>query len=183
MKEISKASDLMEKVIESAKVDFSGISAGRANTALLDKILVDYYSNMTPIKQLASVHVSDARSILITPYDKNILDSVVKALETSDIGVTAVKEGDHVRVTIPEMTGERREEYIKLAKQKAEAARVAIRNIRHNTKKEIDKLVKDKEITEDDCYAANDKLDGKTKAKISVIDDLLVKKEQDLRSV
>lgn len=180
---IRDASKQMNKVIDNAKDEFAAIRTGRANPALLKNIVVDYYGSPTPLSQMASINASESRLLVVTPYDKSQVDAAAKAIADSDLGVNPSKDGSIIRVSLPEMTGERRNEYIKLARSKAEAARVSIRNIRHHIKDVINKQVKAKELGEDVSHRLNNELDGKTKAKVAVIDEMLEKKEKDLKDV
>ena len=140
----------MNKCVDVAKDDFASIRTGRANPALFNKIMVDYYGAMTPLSQLATVQVPEARMALISPFDKGAMASIEKAIRESDLGVNPGNDGVVVRVTFPQLTEERRKEYIKMAKTKGEDAKVAIRNVRRAVKEALEKLEKDGAISKDD---------------------------------
>ena len=128
------AEDKMDKAISVAREDFSTIRTGRATSAMFNKVMVDYYGTLTPVNQLATIQIPEARMILITPYDKGSLAAVEKALRDSDLGINPNNDGSIIRINLPELTEERRREYIKLARHKAEEARVSVRNIRRHAK-------------------------------------------------
>ena len=137
---LATAAEKMGKAVEVAKEDFAGIRTGRAHPAMFNKITVDYYGTATPIQQLASFQVPEARLAVITPYDKSALPAIERAIRDSDLGVNPGNDGTLIRVPFPELTEERRKEYVKVAKHKAEEARVAIRNVRRHIKDELEKL-------------------------------------------
>ena len=178
-----EAEEKMYKAIEVAKEDFMGIRTGRANPAMFNKITVEYYGTPTPIQQLASFQAPDARMIVVSPFDKSALGAIEKAIRDSDLGVNPATDGNVIRVGLPQLTEERRREYIKLAKSKAEDSRVSIRNIRRHAKDALDKLQKDGDVGEDDVRRAEKALDDLTSKHISVIDDLLKHKETELLEV
>ena len=173
----------MEKAIEVAKDDFASIRTGRANAAMFTKLLVDYYGAPTPLQQLASFHAPEARTMLITPFDKSSMHAVEKAIRDSDLGVNPSNDGNSVRVIVPQLTEERRKEYIKLAKGKAEDARIAVRNVRRHAIDALKKLQKDGEIGEDELSRAEKSLDGTTRKFVDGIDDLLKHKEAELLEI
>ncbi|MEE1620063.1 ribosome recycling factor [Zafaria sp. Z1313] len=177
------AADKMERSVEAAKEDFATIRTGRANPALYSKVLVDYYGSPTPLQQLASFGVPDARTILITPYDTSALREIEKALSDSEIGANPSNDGKVIRVVLPELTAERRKEYVKVVKGKGEDAKVAIRNHRRKAKDALDKLVKDGEVGEDDGARGEKELDALTKKSTDAIDELLKRKEAELLEV
>jgi ribosome recycling factor len=173
----------MEKAVEVAKEDFSAIRTGRANPAMFSKLLVDYYGSPTPMVQLASFQTPEARTVLITPYDKSALSAIEKALRDSDLGANPADDGNVIRVVLPQLTEERRREYIKIARGKAEEARVSVRNIRRKAKESIDRLVKDGGVGEDDGTRAEKELESTTKKYVDTIDELLSRKETELLDV
>jgi ribosome recycling factor len=177
------AEEKMEKAVEVAKEDFSAIRTGRANPAMFSKLLVDYYGSPTPMVQLASFQTPEARTVLITPYDKSALSAIEKALRDSDLGANPADDGNVIRVVLPQLTEERRREYIKIARGKAEEARVSVRNIRRKAKESIDKLVKDGGVGEDDGTRAEKELESTTKKYVDTIDELLSRKETELLDV
>lgn len=178
-----EAEEKMEKTVAVAKEDFAGIRTGRAHPGLFSKIVVDYYGSPTPINQLASFHVVDARMITISPYDKSQMTAVERAIRDSDLGVNPTDDGQLIRVVMPELTEERRREYIKVAKHKAEDAKVSLRNVRRHAKETLDHLARDGEAGEDDVARAEKQLEVMTKAHVDAIDDILKHKEAELLEV
>ena len=178
-----EAGDKMDKAVEVAKEDFASIRTGRANPGLYNKVLVDYYGSPTPLQQLASFAIPDARTILITPFDKTALRDIERALSDSEVGANPSNDGNVIRITIPELTKERRKEYVKIVKSKGEDAKVSIRNIRRKAKEALDKLVKDGEAGEDEGSRAEKELDALTKSHVDGIDELLKRKEAELLEV
>ena len=178
-----EAEEKMDKAVEVAKEDFAVIRTGRATPALFSKILVDYYGSPTPLQQLASFATPEARVVIVTPYDKSSLSSIEKAIRDSDLGVNPANDGTIVRVVLPQLTEERRREFIKVAKHKAEDARVSVRNIRRRAKEELDRIARDGEAGEDDVARAEKELEQVTKLHVETIDDLLRHKETELLAV
>jgi ribosome recycling factor len=177
------AEEKMEKAVTVAKDDFSGIRTGRATPAMFQKIVVDYYGAMTPVVQLASLTVPEPRMAVITPYDKSSLGSIERAIRDSDLGVNPSNDGTIIRVVFPQLTEERRKEFVKVARSKAEDAKVSIRNIRRKAKEELDRLVKDGETGEDDVARAEKELEKTTGAYVAQVDELLRHKEAELLEV
>ena len=177
------AEERMEKAVEVAKDDFGGIRAGRATPQMFQKIVVDYYDTMTPINQLASITVPEPRMALVTPYDKGSLGVIERAIRDSDLGVNPSNDGTVIRISIPQLTEERRREFIKVAKTKAEDAKVSIRNIRRKAKDELDRIKKDGGAGEDDVDRAEKELDKLTTQYVNRIDALLTHKEAELLEV
>lgn len=177
------AEEKMDKAISVAREDFSTIRTGRATSAMFNKVLVDYYGTLTPVNQLASIQIPEARTILITPYDKGSFGAVERALRDSDLGINPNNDGAVIRVNLPQLTEERRREYIKIAKHKAEDARVSVRNIRRHSKDALDKLQKDGEAGEDDVRRAEKHLDDVTHKHVEHIDEILRNKEAELLEV
>jgi len=173
----------MEKAVNVAKESFSAIRTGRAHPGMFSKVVVDYYGAATPLNQLAGFSVADARMIVITPYDKSSLRAIEKAIRDSDLGVNPTDDGNVIRVTVPQLTEERRRDYIKLARNEAEETRVSIRNIRRHAKETLDKLQKDGEAGEDDVHRAEKELDEITHRYVAQVDDLLKHKEAELLEV
>jgi len=178
-----EAEEKMEKAVSVAKDDFASIRTGRAHPSLFSKIMVDYYGAPTPVNQLASFHIVDARMITIHPYDKGALAAIERAIRDSDLGVNPGNDGQLIRVALPQLTEERRRDYIKVARNKAEEARVAIRNIRRHAKDALEQLGKGGEVGEDDVYRAEKQLDEVTKSYVEQIDELLERKEAELLEV
>ena len=177
------AEEKMDKAVEVAKEDFSAIRTGRANPAMFAKLTVEYYGSPTPLMQLASFQTPEARTVVITPYVKTAMTEIEKTLRNSDLGINPANDGNVIRVVLPVLTEERRRDYIKLARSKAEDAKIAIRNIRRRAKDEIDKLVKDGEVGEDDGSRAEKELESSTKKSVDSVDDLLGRKEAELLDV
>lgn len=173
----------MDKAVEVARNEFSNIRSGRANAAMFNSLLVDYYGAPTPLQQVASVTIPEARTVLISPYDRSALSAIDKAIRESDLGVNPTDDGNVIRVVLPALTEERRKEYVKLAKSKGEDARVSVRGVRRKAKDGIDKLVKDGEIGEDEGARAEKELEELTKRHIEKIDKMLIVKEQELLEV
>ena len=178
-----EAEDKMDKAVEVAKDDFAAIRTGRANAAMFAKITVDYYGAPTPLQQLASFNIPEARTVLITPYDRSAMSEVEKALRESDLGVNPSNDGNVIRAVLPSLTEERRKDYIKLARTKGEDAKIAVRNIRRKAKEELDRLVKDGETGEDDVLRAEKELEKTTGQYVSAVDELLRHKEAELLEV
>jgi len=174
----------MAKALESAKDDFSSVRTGRANPALFQKIVVDYYGTGTPLGQLASMQNIEARTLNITPYDKSALISIEKAIrDEPNLGATVNNDGTTIRASLPDLTEERRKEYVKLVRTKAEDARVAVRNIRRKGNDDLAALKKDGAAGEDDLSRAEKELDALTKQTVDAIDDALKRKEAELLEV
>ena len=180
---IDQALEQMNKSVEATKENFMGIRTGRANPALLNGIMVDYYGAPTPIKAVASIGVPEPRTLAVTPFDASQANAVEKAIRDSDLGVSPNRDGNVIRVTMPELTEERRKEYVKLAKLKAEEGKVAVRNIRRKAKETIDKSVKDGEIGEDDGDRLQKELDKVTKKVTDSLDALLEGKQKEIMEV
>ncbi|PID53712.1 MAG: ribosome recycling factor [Micrococcales bacterium] len=178
-----EAEEKMEKAVAVAKEDFASIRTGRANAGMFNKINVDYYGAPTPLQQLASFTIHEARTVLISPYDKSSMTTIEKAIRDSDLGVNPSDDGNQIRVVMPALTEERRKDYIKLAKSHAEEARVSVRNVRRHAKDQLEKLAKDGEVGEDDVTRAEKELEGLTKKHVDAIDTLLKSKEAELLEV
>ena len=180
---LKEADQKMHKAVEVAKDDFATIRTGRANPSMFAKLTADYYGSPTPLQQLASFSNPEPRVITINVYDRQALPGIERAIRDSDLGVNPTNNGDNLRVVMPELTEDRRKEYIKLARAKAEDGRVAVRNIRRNAKQALEKLEKDGEVGKDDVTGAEKRLDGSTKKHTDAIDDLLKHKEAELLEV
>ena len=177
------AEEKMEKAVSVAKEEFAGIRTGRAHPAMFAKITAEYYGTQTPVNQLASFHIPEPRMVVIQPFDKSSLGSIEKAIRNSDLGVNPSNDGAIIRVVLPELSEERRREYVKIAHRKAEDGRVAIRNIRRHFKDALDKLAKNGEAGEDDVRRAERELDGLTHTYVGQVDELLKHKEAELLEV
>jgi ribosome recycling factor len=180
---LNEADSKMDKSVEATREEFAAIRAGRAHPSMFNKIVVDYYGSPTPLQQLASFTAPEARIILISPYDQGAMHNIQKAIRDSDLGVNPADDGKVIRCVFPELTEERRKEYIKVAKAKAEDGRVAVRNLRRTAKQHLEKLEKDGEVGQDDVTGAEKRLDGMTKKHTDAIDELLKNKESELLEV
>jgi ribosome recycling factor len=180
---LNEADSKMDKSVDATREEFAAIRAGRAHPNMFSKIVVDYYGSPTPLQQLASFTAPEARTILIQPYDMGAMNAIEKAIRDSDLGVNPANDGRVLRCAFPELTEERRKEYIKVAKTKAEDGRVAIRNLRRTAKQHLEKLEKDGEVGKDDVVGAEKRLDGLTKQHTDAVDEMLKHKEAELLEV
>lgn len=180
---VDQAKTQMAKSVESTKENFSGIRTGRANPALLNGIVVEYYGAPTPLKSVATIGVPEPRTLSVTPFDPSQANAVEKALRDSDLGASPRRNGAQILLTMPELTEDRRKEYVKLAKTKAEDGKVAVRNIRRKTKEAIDKAVKDGEMGEDEGERLLKELDKVTKQVTDELDVLLEGKQKEIMEV
>jgi ribosome recycling factor len=178
-----EAEEKMDKAIEVAKEDFAAIRTGRANPAMFAKIMVDYYGAPTPLQQLASFATPEARVVILNPFDRSAMPAIEKALRDSDLGVNPSNDGTIIRLVLPQLTEERRKDYIKLAKHKAEEARVSVRNIRRRAKEELDRIGRDGEAGEDEVNRAEKELEQATRRHVDTVDELLRHKESELLEV
>jgi ribosome recycling factor len=178
-----EAEEKMDRAVGAAREDFGTIRTGRANPGLFARLTVEYYGAPTPLQQLASIQVPEARTVLITPYDRSSLAAVEKALRTSDLGVNPSNDGNVIRIVLPQLTEERRRDYIKLARTKAEDARVSVRGARRRAKEELDRIKDDGEAGEDEVVRAEKELEQVTRRHVELIDDALKQKETELLSV
>jgi ribosome recycling factor len=178
-----QATEKMAKSIETLKHDLSKVRTGRAHTGLIDHLRVDYYGSETPINQVASVTLSDARTIAIQPFEKKMVQAVEKAIRDSDLGVNPATSGDVIRVPMPPLTEERRKELAKIVKHEGENAKVAVRNIRRDAMTHVKALLKDGEVSEDDDKRAEKEIQAMTDKSVQDIDKLIAEKEKDLMAV
>ncbi|WP_425305733.1 ribosome recycling factor [Demequina mangrovi] len=178
-----EAEENMDQAVAVAKDNFAKIRTGQASSAMFANIAVDYYGAPTPLQQLASINVSEARTVVISPYDASAKKEIETALRNSDLGVNPSDDGQVLRVVLPQLTEERRRDYVKLAKTKAEESRVTVRNMRRKAKDQIDAAVKDGEVGEDEGQRAEKELDALTKKHVDAIDALLSHKESELLAV
>jgi ribosome recycling factor len=178
-----EAEEKMEKAVAVAKEEFAGIRTGRAHPSMFNKITAEYYGTQTPVNQLASFHMPEPRMVIVQPFDKSSMGAIEKAIRSSDLGVNPSNDGTIIRVIFPELSEERRREYIKIARHKAEDSRVSIRNIRRHAKDSLDKLVKDGEAGEDEGRRAERELEELTHNYVGQIDELLRHKEAELLEV
>lgn len=180
---LNDADAKMDKSVEATREEFATIRAGRANPAMFAKLTADYYGTPTPLQQLASFTSQDARTIIVAPFDMGALTAIEKSIRDSDLGVNPSNDGRAIRCVFPELTEERRKEYIKIAKTKAEDGRVSVRNVRRHAKQELERLEKDGEVGKDDVTGAEKKLDATTKKHTDAIDEMLKNKESELLEV
>ena len=180
---LGDASSKMDKAVTVAKEDFASIRTGRANPALFNKIMVDYYGTYTALSQLASIQVPEARMAIVSPFDKGAMANIEKAIRDSDLGVNPGNDGVVIRVNFPQLTEERRKEFIKVAKGKAEDSKVSMRNIRRSAKEAMEKMEKDGDIGKDDLARGEKELEKVTSDHVAKIDELLKHKEAELLEV
>ena len=180
---LKSAQEQMDRTIDATREDFASVRTGRANPGLYSKVMVDYYGAMTPLQQLASFTTTDARTLLITPFDVSALRNIEKALSESEVGANPSNDGKVIRVVMPELTEERRREYVKLVKNKAEEHKVSVRNARRKAKEAIDRAVKDGEVGEDEGTRGEKELDAMTKKHTDTIEEMAKKKETELLEV
>ncbi|GAB1233756.1 ribosome recycling factor [Ferrigenium sp. UT5] len=173
----------MNKSLEALKVDLGKIRTGRAHTGLLDHVMVDYYGNPTPVNQVANVTLADARTIGVQPYEKNMVGPIEKAIRDSDLGLNPATNGEMIRVPMPMLTEERRRDLIKVVKSEGEDAKIAVRNIRRDANEQLKKLLKDKEVGEDEERRAQEDVQKLTDRFVAEIDKALQVKEADLMAV
>ncbi len=180
---LKDAKDRMTKSVESSRGELATVRTGRASPHLLDRITVDYYGSPTPLKQLANIAASDARLLTVTPFDKSSIESIEKAIRESDIGLEPSNDGSLIRLSIPELTEERRREMVKVVHGVAEEGRVAVRNIRRDTMHDLRELKKEGEAGEDDERRAETSLQKQTDDAVAEIDTLLKGKEEEILEV
>ena len=173
----------MDKVVERLEVNFSEIRAGRANPAILNKVQVEYYGAMSPLTQIASVSVPEARLIVIQPWDKSLLSQIVRAIEMAEIGINPMNDGQVIRLNFPELTEERRKDLVKEVKKLSEESKVAIRNVRRDEMDLVKAQLKNSEISEDEAKSDEAKIQKKTDDYVAKIDEITAKKEKDTMTV
>ena len=173
----------MDKVVERLEVNFSEIRAGRANPAILNKVQVEYYGAMSPLTQIASVSVPEARLIVIQPWDKSLLSQIVRAIEMAEIGINPMNDGQVIRLNFPELTEERRKDLVKEVKKLSEESKVAIRNVRRDEMDLVKAQLKNSEISEDEAKSDEAKIQKKTDDYVAKIDEITAKKEKDIMTV
>lgn len=174
------AEDKMDKALTVARDELASIRTGRAHPAMFTKLSAEYYGTPTPIQQLATVTVPEPRTVMISPYDKSSMGSIERAIRDSDLGVNPNNDGSNIRINMPPLTEERRREFVKLARTKAEESRVTVRGIRRNAKETLDRMAKDGDAGEDDVNRAEKTLEALTKKHVDTVDDLLRNKEFEL---
>jgi ribosome recycling factor len=178
-----QSEERMKKAIQALSDDFNGIRTGRASAALFEKIKVEYYGQATPLNQVATISVPEPRLVVIQPWDRSVLTEIEKAIQKSELSVNPSNDGKVIRINIPPLTEQRRQDYVKLARNKAEGSRVAIRNIRRDANEELKKLQKDSEISEDESKRAQDETQKLTDKYIAEVARLLEAKEKEILEV
>lgn len=173
----------MDKSIDSFRQELSRIRTGRAHTSLLDHVTVEYYGSEVPLSQVANISAEDSRTLMVQPWEKQMVSVIEKAIMTSDLGLNPATAGTTIRVPLPALTEERRRDLIKVVRQEAENARVAVRNIRRDVLGDVKDLLKEKEISEDDEHRAQEEIQKLTDKHVAEIDQLLAKKEQELLEI
>ncbi len=177
------AEDRMDKAVESTRDDFQNIRTGRANPGMFNQLMVEYYGAPTPLQQLASLNIPEARTVLITPFDRNATNEILTAIRDADLGVNPTDDGKVIRVQLPALTEERRKEYVKQARARAEDGRIAIRAARRKAKEAIEAAKRDGEVGEDEAERAEKELENTTKQYVELVDQTLAAKEQELLEV
>ena len=180
---VSESDQKMKKSIENLKKDFSRVRTGRASTALLEGITVDYYGSPMPVNQVAAISIPDARMIMIQPWEKNMVSAIEKAIQTSDLGLNPQNDGNVIRLPIPPLSAERRADIFKHCKKTSEENKVAIRNIRRDANEKLKKGEKDKLITQDDAKKSQEEIQKLTDKFIKSVDELLVLKEKEIMEI
>jgi ribosome recycling factor len=180
---LADARERMAKSVESAQHEFSTVRTGRASPALLDRVTVDYYGAMTPLNQLATISVPEARLITVQPYDKSSIKAIEKAINESDVGLNPSNDGNLIRLAVPELTEERRRELVKVVRNLAEEGRVAVRNVRRDTMHQLRELKSEGEASSDDEHRAEVELQKLTDARIADLDTALKAKEEEILAV
>ncbi|WP_413167235.1 ribosome recycling factor [Capilliphycus salinus ALCB114379] len=180
---LAEVESSMKKAVESTQRSFNTIRTGRANTSLLDRVMVEYYGSPTPLKSLATINTPDASTITIQPFDPKTVDLIEKAISLSDVGLTPNNDGSIIRLNIPPLTSERRQEFVKLASKYAEEGKVSVRNVRRDAVDSVRKQEKNKDISEDEARDLQDQIQKLTDKYTAKIDDLLEAKEKDIQTV
>lgn len=180
---LKDADEKMRKAAHVTHDDLNRIRTGRASPSFVENLMVEAYGTSSPLNQLASINVPEPRLLLVTPYDRSIIGAVEKAIMASDLGVTPSNDGEKIRLPFPQLTEDRRKELVKVAHQRAEEGRVAVRNVRRHAKEELEKLKKDGNIGEDDLRRSEKDLQHETDQHVAEIDELLQHKEKELREV
>ena len=179
----TNADQKMQKSIEAFKANLAKIRTGRANPGILEHIMVDYYGNPTPISQVANLGLADARTINVTPWEKNMVAVVEKAIRDSDLGLNPATQGVVIRVPMPPLTEERRKELTKVVKSEGEETKIAIRNLRRDANEHLKRLIKDEEISEDEERRAQDEIQKLTDRFVADVDKLVVEKDKEIMTV
>lgn len=177
------AQNKMHKAVEVAREEFASIRTGRASPKMVERLEIEYYGTKTPLNQIAGISVPEARMLVISPYDRNTMGAIEKAILASDIGITPNNDGTVIRLSVPQLTEERRKDLIKHMKERAEDGRVAIRNVRRHTKDEMERMKKDGHISSDDVFRAEAELQDLTNTFIAEVEEMVQHKEKELLEV
>lgn len=180
---VSECHEKMAKAIGHLKDEFSGVRTGRASSGLVEKLRVDYYGSEVPLQQLAGFSVPEPRVLVVSPYDKGAMKAIEKAIQSSDLGITPNNDGNVIRLVFPALTEDRRKELVKVVKQRAEDAKVAVRNLRRGARHDLEALEKDGDLSRDELERVEKGLEGHTQKVVAEIDELLHHKEQELLEV
>ncbi len=180
---LADAAEKMRKAVSHTTAEFGTVRTGRASPAFVEKLMVDYYGTEVPLQQLAGFSVPEARLLVVTPYDKSSIKAIERAIQLSDLGITPSNDGQVIRLVVPQLTGERRKELVRMVKHKAEEGRIAVRNVRRAARHELEALERDGEISIDDLDRAEKELDKVTHEYVAEIDKMLARKEQELLEV
>ncbi len=178
-----EAAEKMGKAVGHAQADFATVRTGRASPAMVERLKVEYYGTEVPLQQLAGFSVPEARLLVVTPYDKSSIKAIERAIQLSDLGITPSNDGQVIRLVVPQLTGERRKELVRMVKHKAEEGRIAVRNVRRAARHELEALEREGEISSDDLDRAEKELDKVTHEYVAEIDKMLARKEQELLEV
>lgn len=180
---IEECNEAMAKAVAHTQSEFTSLRTGRASSALVERLKVEYYGSEVPLQQMASFSVPEARLLVISPFDKSTIGAIERAIQVSDLGINPSNDGSVIRLGFPQLTEERRKEFVKIAKSKAEEGRVAVRNARRSCRQDLEKLEKDGDLSSDELERAEKQLDGVTKKHVEEIDRMLSHKEQELLEV
>ncbi len=180
---LADAADKMDKAVSVLKEELAGVRTGRATPALLSRLTVDYYGTQVPIQQLASFSVPEPRLLVIQPFDKNAIGTMEKAILASDLGITPSNDGQVIRLGFPPLTEERRKDLVKVVHHRGEEGRVAVRNIRRHSKEELERLEREGSISEDDLVRSEKELQKRTDQHVTLIDEVVAHKEQELKEI
>ena len=178
-----QSAEKMGKAVSHTQADFATVRTGRASPAMVERLKVEYYGTEVPLQQLAGFSVPEARLLVVSPYDKSSIKAIERAIQLSDLGITPSNDGQVIRLVVPQLTGERRKELVKMVKHKAEEGRIAVRNVRRAARHELEALERDGEISVDDLDRAEKELDKATHEYVAEIDRMLARKEQELLEV
>jgi ribosome recycling factor len=180
---LDDARDRMDKAVDHVRSEFSGVRTGRATSALVEPLVVDYFGTHVPLRQLAGFSIPDARLLVISPYDKSSIGAIEKAIQASDLGISPSNDGQVIRLAFPPLTEERRRDLVKVVRHKAEEGRVAVRNLRRSSRHDLEALEKDGTLSSDELERVENELEKLTHEQVAAIDQLLAAKERELLEV